>query len=127
MPGILFFDGDCGMCTQAVNLLLRINRTGALRTEPLQRPGTAERLGAPREELMESIWWLRDDGTVLSAAHAANAAVSAALGTSIPMAVYHVPGIRQIQELIYRWVAGHRQYFPGTTPHCAASPGDCAR
>lgn len=127
MSGILFFDGDCGMCTRAKDLLLRLNRTGAVRTEPMQRPGTAERLNAPAATFMDSIWWLDDDGTVYSAAHAANAAVAAAVGTRIPLAIYRIPGVHQIQELVYRWVAGHRRYFPGTTPHCQTSPGDCAR
>ena len=127
MSGILFFDGDCGMCTRAKDLLLRMNRTGAVRCEPMQRPGVAERVGAPAETFMDSIWWLDDDGTVHSAAHAANAAVSAAIGTRIPLVVYRAPGIRQLEEAAYRWVAGHRKYFPGTTPHCTSTPGDCAR
>jgi predicted DCC family thiol-disulfide oxidoreductase YuxK len=41
MPGTLFFDGACGMCTRSEELLLRLNRTGELQTEPLQSPGAA--------------------------------------------------------------------------------------
>ena len=47
MAGTLFFDGECGMCTRSRNLLLKLNRTGDLLTEPLQTPDTAERLGIP--------------------------------------------------------------------------------
>jgi hypothetical protein len=36
MSGVLFFDGACGMCTRSRDLLLRLNRTGDLSTEPLQ-------------------------------------------------------------------------------------------
>lgn len=36
-----FFDGNCGMCTRSRNLLLRLDRTDALRTEPLQADGAA--------------------------------------------------------------------------------------
>lgn len=125
--GILFFDGDCGMCTRSRDLLLRLNRTGAVRTEPLQSPGTAQRLGAAPEVLMESIWWLGDDGTVYCAAQAANAAVCAAVGTRLPLWIYRTPGIGALQELAYRWVAGHRRYFPGATPHCTTRPADCGR
>ncbi|MGJ0118730.1 thiol-disulfide oxidoreductase DCC family protein [Williamsia sp. MIQD14] len=124
-PGVLYFDGDCGMCTRARDLLQRLNRTGKVRTEPLQSAGTADRVGATPESLMESVWWLGDDGTVYSAAHAANAAVAAALGTSLPLRVYRIPGVHQAQEAAYRWVATHRQYFPGVTPHCQDAPADC--
>ena len=33
MSGILFFDGACGFCTRSVNFLLRLDRTGELKTE----------------------------------------------------------------------------------------------
>ena len=57
MDGVLFFDGKCGMCTRARNALLRMNRTGRLRTEPLQKPGTAERLGGEPERMGDTVWW----------------------------------------------------------------------
>lgn len=58
-------------------------------------------------------------------AEAINAAVSAGFGTRIPLSLYRVPGVRQLQNAVYRWVATHRYRFPGTTPHCQAQPGDC--
>ena len=73
MSGVLFFDGACGMCTRSRDLLLRLNRTGGLATEPLQSPGTAERLGFTPDRLMESIWWLDSSGTVYGGAEAAKA------------------------------------------------------
>jgi predicted DCC family thiol-disulfide oxidoreductase YuxK len=36
--GTLFFDGACGMCTRSKDLLLKFDRTGKIRTEPLQGP-----------------------------------------------------------------------------------------
>jgi predicted DCC family thiol-disulfide oxidoreductase YuxK len=125
MRGVLFFDGACGMCTRSRDLLLKLNRTGDLKTEPLQRSGTAERLGIPPDRLMESVWWLESSGTVYGGAEAANAAVSAALGTRFPLLVYRLPGMRSLQEAIYRWVADHRYRFPGTTPYCESHPVVC--
>ena len=81
MSGASFFDGACGMCIRSRELLLKLNQTGELTTEPLQRPGTAERLGISQDRLMESVWWLDSSGEVYSGAEAANAAVSAGLGT----------------------------------------------
>jgi predicted DCC family thiol-disulfide oxidoreductase YuxK len=125
MSGILFFDGACGMCTRSRNFLVRLDRTGDLQTEPLQRPGTAGRLGVPASRVLESVWWLDSSGEVYAAAEACNAALSAALGTKLPLIVYRIPGIRFIQEAIYRWVANHRHRFPGTTPYCESHPVAC--
>ncbi len=123
--GVLFFDGACGMCTRSRDFLLKLNRTGDLQTEPLQRADTAERLGVSPEALMERIWWLDSSGQVYGGAEAANAAVSAALGTRFPLLVYRIPGMRSVQEAIYRWVADHRYRFPGTTPYCESHPVAC--
>jgi predicted DCC family thiol-disulfide oxidoreductase YuxK len=125
MDGVLFFDGKCGMCTRARNGLLRLNRTGRLRTETLQKPGTAERLGVPPEQLMQSSWWLGDSGEVFGGAKAVNAAVSAALGTKLPLRVYGIPGVRAVEERVYRWVATHRYRFRGVTPYCETVPAEC--
>ena len=123
--GTLFFDGACGMCTRSRDLLLSWNRTGNVQTEPLQSPRTAERLGIPPARLLESVRWLDSSGTVYSGAEAANAAVSAAVGTRIPLAIYRIPGMRFVEEAIYRWVAANRYRFPGTTPYCESNPSGC--
>lgn len=113
------------MCTRSRDFLLKLNRTGDLQTEPLQRVGTADRLGISVDRLMEQVWWLDASGQVYGGAEAANAAVSAALGTRLPLLVYRVPGMRSLQEAIYRWVADHRYRFPGKTPYCESHPVAC--
>jgi predicted DCC family thiol-disulfide oxidoreductase YuxK len=125
MSGTLFFDGQCGMCTRSVYFLVRLDRTGELQTEPLQGAGVAERLGIQPSQLLESVRWLDSTGAVYSGAEAANAAVSAAIGTRLPLMIYRLPGIRSLQEVVYRWIAGHRYRFPGTTPYCESHPVAC--
>jgi predicted DCC family thiol-disulfide oxidoreductase YuxK len=125
MSGTLFFDGACGMCTRSRDLLVGLDRTGDLETETLQREGTAHRLGIAQQHLMEQVWWLDSSGAVYGGAEAANAAVSAALGTRLPLRIYRIPGMRQIQEAVYRWIADHRYRFPGTTPYCESHPAAC--
>jgi predicted DCC family thiol-disulfide oxidoreductase YuxK len=125
MAGTLFFDGRCGMCTRSRDFLLKLNRTGELHTEPLQTAGTSERLGIPDSALMDAVRWLDSNGDVYAGAEAANAAVSAALGTRIPLVVYRIPGIRSLEDAVYRWVADHRYRFPGTTPYCESHPVSC--
>jgi predicted DCC family thiol-disulfide oxidoreductase YuxK len=123
--GTLFFDGACGMCTRSRDLLLKMDRTGNLQTEALQSPGTAQRLGIAPTSLLESVRWLDSSGAVYSGAEAANAALSAAIGTRIPLVIYRIPGIRFFEEAIYRWVAANRYRFPGTTPYCESHPSAC--
>ena len=125
MSGILFFDGACGFCTRSVNFLLRLDRTGELKTEPLQGAGAADRLGIQPSQLLESVRWLDSSGDMYTGAEAANAALSAALGTRLPLMIYRLPGIRSLQEAVYRWVADHRYRFPGTTPYCESHPVAC--
>lgn len=125
MSGTLFFDGQCGMCTRSRNLLLKMDRTGGLQTEPLQGDRVAERLGIPGSQLLDSVRWLDESGDVYSGAEAANAAVSAALGTRLPLHIFRIPGIRALENAIYGWVAGHRYRFPGTTPYCESHPVAC--
>lgn len=114
------------MCTRARNRLLRMNRTARLRTEPLQKPGTAELLEVDPEQLMKSAWWLDSSGEVFAGAKAVNAAVSTALGTRLPLRIYALPGLGPVQERVYRWVATHRYRFRGVTPLCESAPGECA-
>lgn len=54
---------------------------------------------------------------------AVNAALSAALGTRLPLAVY--AATRPVQDPAYAWIAVNRHRFRGVTPHCTARPGDC--
>ncbi len=123
--GTLYFDGACGMCTRSKDLLLRFDRTGNIATEPLQGPGVAERLGVEPATLLDAVRWLDSDGTVYSGAEAVNTAVSTAIGSRIPLALYRIPGIRFVEDVVYRWVVAHRYKFPGATPYCEAYPTAC--
>jgi len=125
MGGTLIFDGDCGFCTRSRNLLVRLDRKHRMRTVPLQRPGVPEQAGVSREELGKSVYWLAEDGSTRTGAEAVNAALSTALGTSIPSRIYRLPGVRALQEAVYRWVAANRHRLPGTTPWCTSHPENC--
>lgn len=35
------------------------------------------------------------------------------------------PGIRSLEDAVYRWVAAHRHRFPGTTLYCQSNPVSC--
>jgi predicted DCC family thiol-disulfide oxidoreductase YuxK len=123
--GTLIFDGNCGFCTRSRNLLARLDRHDRVSTVPFQRQGVAERAGVSRDELAAAVYWLDENGARYSGAHAANAALSAAVGTSLPLRVYRMPGMRQLQDAVYRWVAANRHRLPGTRPWCQSHPHGC--
>jgi predicted DCC family thiol-disulfide oxidoreductase YuxK len=125
MSGVLFFDGGCGMCTRSVYFIKRLDRAGTVQIVPFQQSGSEERLGLDPARMYTSSWWLADTGEVHGGAAGINAALSAALGTRLPWLIYRIPGVRQLQNAAYRWIAGHRYRFPGTTPHCESHPVAC--
>jgi predicted DCC family thiol-disulfide oxidoreductase YuxK len=125
MTGVLFFDGNCGMCTRSVYFIKRLDRTGDLEIVPFQQAGSAERLGIDPSRFSESSWWLDPSGEVYGSAEGMNAALSAALGTRLPLLFCRIPGVHQVQDAVYRWIANHRYRFPGTTPYCESHPIAC--
>lgn len=125
VSGTLIFDGECGFCTRSRDLLVRLDHRHRVRTVPYQGSGVAERVGVSREDLARSVYWLDDDGSRYSGAEAASAAVSAAVGSRLPLRVYRLPGVRQLEEAVYRWVANNRHRLPGTTPWCTSHPRTC--
>lgn len=121
--GRLIFDGRCGFCTRCVHWLKRLDRHDRVETVPLQSPGAPASVGSTQKQCYQAVQWLGADGQHRSAAAAANAALSAALGTRLPLWLYRVT--RPVQERIYHWVTIHRGRLPGTVPHCTEHPEDC--
>src|ERR1700727_2736106 len=56
------------------DLLRKFDRTGNIRTEPLQSPGVADRLGVAPTSLLDAVRWLDSSGTVYSRAGGAHPA-----------------------------------------------------
>lgn len=108
-------------------MLARVDRHSRIDLVPFQHPGVVEATGIPAEELMTAIWWVGADGTRYRAAEAVNAALSAVLGNRLPLWLYRLPGIRSVQEWLYRVISANRHRLPGTTPWCRKVPADCGR
>jgi predicted DCC family thiol-disulfide oxidoreductase YuxK len=51
--------------------------------------------------------------------------VAAALGSTVPLLLYSLPGIRQLQDFVYHLVASNRSLLPGDRPYCAQHPAKC--
>jgi predicted DCC family thiol-disulfide oxidoreductase YuxK len=121
----LVFDGACGFCTRSVRLLKAFDRNGRVTAVPFQKTGTPASVGLTLEECKASVWAIAPDGGYYRGAEAVNALVAAALGTAVPLLLYYLPGIRQLQDFIYFLIAYNRSRLPGDQPYCAQHQAEC--
>ena len=121
----LVFDGACGFCTRSVRLLKALDRNGRVTAVPFQKTGTPASVGLTLEECKASVWAIAPDGGYYRGAEAVNALVAAALGTAVPLLLYYLPGIRQLQDFFYSLVATNRSRLPGDHLYCAQHPAEC--
>ena len=96
-------------------------------TVPFQQPGLPESVGLTYKQCEETIWAVTPDGAAYGTAGAANLISAMLLGAPLPLWLYAVPGVRQMQERSYRWVAANRHRFPGDTPYCEQFPEACGK
>lgn len=92
---------------------------------PFQEAGAPAAHGLTRAECEAAAWAVTPDRRRYPAAAAINLTVAVALGTGLPLWLYVLPGIRQLQERAYGWVAANRSRLPGDRPHCEQYPEGC--
>jgi predicted DCC family thiol-disulfide oxidoreductase YuxK len=108
-----------------VRLLKALDRNRRVTAVPFQKSGIPASVGLTVDECEASAWAIAPDGGRYRGAEAVNALVAAALGTAVPLFVYFLPGIRQVQDYIYSVVASNRSRLPGDQPYCAQHPAEC--
>jgi predicted DCC family thiol-disulfide oxidoreductase YuxK len=108
-----------------VRLLEALDRNRRVTAVPFQKSGVPASVGLSLQECKASAWAIAADGSRYRGAEAMNALVAAALGSALPLLVYYLPGIRQLQDFIYSVVASNRSRLPGDRPYCAQYPDEC--
>src|SRR5215203_986839 len=121
----LVFDGTCGFCMRSVRLLKALDRYRRVTAVPFQKSGVPASVGLTLEECQASAWAIAPDRSRYRGAEAVNALVAAALGSAVPLLVYYLPGIRQLQDFIYSVVASNRSRFAGDRSYCTQHPAEC--
>ena len=110
---MLLYDGQCRFCTAQSHRLLKLARQGAIERQSFQDPGVLERFpGLSHDECMKEMQLVTPDGRVYAGFEAA----VRALGTRVVgrgAYLYYVPGIRQICDAAYAWVAANRYRLMG--------------
>lgn len=110
-----------------MRLVRALDRRRRVTAVPFQRPGFPEAHGLTVAQCEASAWAVLPDGRRYPGAAAINLAVAVALGVGLPLWFYLLPGIRQAQERVYRWIAANRSRFPGDTPYCEQFPAECGK
>jgi len=93
--------------------------------EPYQKPGVPASAGLTIEQCKAAVWAVSPDGKRYRGAGAINASLAVATGVALPLLLYKLPGIRQLQDLGYAFVAAVRGKLPGDKPYCKQHPGEC--
>lgn len=101
----LIYDANCGFCRRWVARLKRWDRRGRLRLLPLQDPAAPALAQRPRGDLERAAHLVRPDGAVFAGAAAAREVFAYVPGGWLPRAVLAVPGVMQLAERVYAWVA----------------------
>ncbi|NJK43475.1 MAG: DUF393 domain-containing protein [Pleurocapsa sp. SU_196_0] len=121
---VLVFDGHCGFCTRFVRWLVRQDRHARLEAMAWQQPTVLERTGLTRAQVRNAAW-CKFDGRWYRGAAAIEVALAVVTGWRWVMAVHRIPGIAQLQNLGYAWIAQHRHWFRGVAPYCRTATPPC--
>lgn len=106
--GWLFFDAQCGFCTRIARWLAPILQRRGLGVAPLQDPRVSALLGMPQRELLRELRFLLSDGRQYGGARAIVALAQEIWWARPLLWVSHVPGMMNVLDVGYRWVAQKR-------------------
>lgn len=116
---VLIYDGDCGFCTRTANAVKRLDTHHRFDALPWQTRGLLAKVNLTEQQVSEAAWYIDADGRKHRGAGAVNAALNALGGIyRIASWVYRVPGLKQIEDVVYKWVARNRYRMPGSTDAC---------
>jgi predicted DCC family thiol-disulfide oxidoreductase YuxK len=110
---------------RSVRLLKALDRNRRVTAVPFQKSSVPASVGLTVEECEATAWAIAPDGGRYQGAEAVNAVVAAALGTTVPLLLYSLPGMRQLQDFIYYLIASNRSRLSGDRSYCAQHPAEC--
>ena len=99
--------------------------SGQVDARPWQSfPEQMEAAGLTADDTRREAWLITPEGETLGGAAAVNGALRYVWWARPFSWLYELPGLRQIEDAVYRWVARNRGRFPGVTPACEGNV-DC--
>lgn len=122
---VVLFDGHCRLCDAGARRLRALARPGAIELRDFQRPGVIDAFpGLTHAECMRALILVTPDGRRVRGAEAVAAALLTRRVLGLPAALYYLPGLRQLADAAYAWIARHRYRLFGRKPAC--DDGACA-
>ncbi len=104
----LIYDGECGVCQQAVALLRRWDREHVLRFVPFQDRAAIARFGIALPALAAAMHLILPDGRVYAGADAMPELLLLFPGKRWLAPVFGFPGVLPLARRIYAWIAIRR-------------------
>jgi predicted DCC family thiol-disulfide oxidoreductase YuxK len=126
-PGksVVLYDGDCRFCTVQSRHLAALARPGAVEMVNFQAPGALDRFpGLTHAACMTAMHLVTPDGRVYKGFEAAVRAVATRPVLGWFAYLYYLPGLRQLCDAVYRFIAARRYRIMGRTGGCDG--GTCA-
>jgi predicted DCC family thiol-disulfide oxidoreductase YuxK len=113
---LVIYDGTCGFCSRVADNVAGLDWRRKVVWLPSQTPGLGPLVGLTSAETDAAAWAVTPTGAHRRGAGAAVAALDALLPGGIPAfaTLYRIPGLHQIANLAYDWVARNRGRFAGT-------------
>jgi predicted DCC family thiol-disulfide oxidoreductase YuxK len=108
-----------------MRLVRALDRSHRVTMAPFQQPGVAAAHGLTIAQCEAAAWAITPDQQRYPAAAAVNLTLAVAVRTRLPLWLYAIPGVRQLQDSAYAWVARNRSRLPGDTPYCEQHPDQC--
>lgn len=104
----LIYDGECGVCSQAVARLRRWDREQVLRFVPFQDGAAVARFGIELPALAAAMHLILPDGRVSAGADAAPELLRLLPGKRWLAPLFGVPGVLPLARRAYAWIAARR-------------------
>jgi len=126
---VVLYDGHCRFCKAQMKNLLAVARPGSIEPISFHDEGVLDRYPQlSYEQCMEAMHLVTPDGRVFRGMEAAARAVTTRPLLGLFAWLYYVPGIRQLLDALYRWIAARRYRIAGReiAAHGGCDNGACA-
>ena len=127
-PGkyVVLYDGHCPFCTRQSRRLARLAHPGVLETVSFQEPGVLEQFpGLTYEACMKAMHLITPDGRIFLGAEAIVQALTTRRLFVWVLWLYYLPGLRQLVNGLYAFIAANRYRFWGKTAPSECNSGAC--
>lgn len=111
---VVLYDGHCRFCRAQMQNLLRLAKPGSIEPLSFQDEGVLDRFeGLTWEACMEAMHLVAPDGRTYRGMEAAVRAVVTRPVLGAYAWLYYVPGVRQMLDALYRFIAKRRYAIAG--------------